>query len=150
MIFVGIDPGNTTGVFLYDAVFSKCISNEHADPAQMILWLNSFARALSEMYPGVQMHVACERYIVSERTVKATREPLAQQVIDEVRVACKQWPHVTFSLQSASDAKNMGTNEVLRQIGWYSRGQRHANDAARHCLLLIARKDIGVFDKLVG
>jgi hypothetical protein len=141
VIFIGIDPGETTGYFEYWPDTRGTFRQEYSSSDNILLRL-----ADAQQYDKIT--VACERYVISERTVHATRQPKAQEVIDDVRSLCSTLG-IDFSLQCASDAKSMGSNEILKQLGWFARGMRHANDAARHCLLLIARKDVGVLDRLV-
>lgn len=141
--FVGVDPGSTTGLCRWD-------SNT---PPSEIAWLQpprlSVGPALrSFIRPGDL--VACERFVIGRRTLRATRAGTedATAVIGIVQDTCGELG-AKLSLQTASDAKNLGRDPLLRHIGWHWRGYRHATDAARHMLTLIARTDVALFERII-
>ena len=138
MIIVGIDPGDTTGMFTYNTNTLSHTAQHHTDIDQLLARIRNFT-TWSEVFIGM------ERFHISERTVRSTRQPKVLDVIGAVKAL-----GVPIIEQNASDAKHIGTDEVLKSIGWYTPRLRHANDAARHCLLLLARKDLKSFDKLVS
>lgn len=95
-------------------------------------------------------HVACERYTIGQRTVKMSRQPDALEVIGVVR-GLATGAHASFDLQGVSDAKKLGNPDVLRQLRWWKVGRDadHANDAAAHVLLAVARHFPTVFRRLI-
>lgn len=144
MIFIGIDPGETTGVAKWDS----------DEPASEIKTLQippvSVGPALSSFIDEGAI-VACERYVIGENTIRKSRSATntTMSVIGIVEETCRV-NHARLHMQSSSDAKTFGNVRTLQKLGWYIRGYRHATDAARHLLLLVARTDVEVFTKLVN
>jgi hypothetical protein len=94
--------------------------------------------------------VGCERYVTGSQTIKKTRQVDALEVCDEVRQLCTQHPHATFRLQGAGDAKKrVGSTKNLRELGWYRRGQVHANDAASHVALALLSTYPATYERLL-
>lgn len=93
--------------------------------------------------------IACERYTITSRTAKLTRQPHALEFIGALRSLASDYPSVTFLLQSKSDAIKLGNDGLLRKLGWYTPGAGHANDAARQVLLALAGRHPQLFDELL-
>lgn len=141
VIYIGIDPGNTTGCFRVDGEHPR---NWEAvqldDPVAVLDWV----RTIIEDGPT---EVAIERFNISQRTIMTKRELVALDVIGAVKVLCAA-SNVYCIMQNASEAKRF-TNHYLRGIGWYSPNQPHANDAARHAFLLVLHRCPGILNELV-
>jgi hypothetical protein len=137
--YVGVDPGDTTGIAFFDPLTSTFCSVEvHATEA---------LRYLTDIVTGSSV-VACERFTIGTGTARKSRSSHATNVIGALRELCQD-RDVRFILRSASDAKSLATNELLQRAGWHHRGKRHANDAARHTLLNVAQLDPEEFAKIV-
>jgi hypothetical protein len=98
----------------------------------------------SRMYipPRGMAHLVVENFHITIRTGKLTRQHDALYIIGCLRYKANKDGHL-FKLQNPSD-KQFGDDDRLKQIGWYSPGKGHANDAARHLLLYLLR--YGVID----
>jgi hypothetical protein len=45
--------------------------------------------------------------------------------------------NITYNMQTAQQAKNFVTDELLQHWGFYERGQRHSRDSMRHALYFL-------------
>lgn len=126
---LGVDPGKTVGIaLLVDTTFQSW----QLPRIDALPHIEGIIRGASRLVCG------CERYVVGSNTVKKTRQVDALEVCDEVRQLCTQHPRAMFQLQGAADAKKrVGSTSNLKQLGWYRRGQVHANDAASHVALAL-------------
>lgn len=122
MIIFSFDPGKTTGVAWYDT------ETEVFGSAQL---------TVEEIYEFVDEHceriefAQIERFVITERTIKAAREDEPMDVIGYLKYAAWRcgfkvgWSLPADVMQSFPDA-------ALRKAGMFARGMDHANDAARH------------------
>jgi len=137
-VIIGVDPGDTTGIVKWKL--------GHRDIEFAQLKANQVAPYLRPMVRDNTL-VVCERFVIGTRTVRKKRSPATTDTIGAVRALCEE-QDARFVLQSSSDAKTFGVNDLLKKLGWYVAGQRHAMDAARHTLLAIAREHPNEFDRL--
>jgi hypothetical protein len=138
---LGIDPGGTTGLAWVNAT-DECV--------EVLGWSQIDVRDdtglaafgdLMETLMDVNDVVAIERFFISPRTLTQTRQPDALYIIGLVKYLClKLGPK--FVMQSASDAKNIWTDDRLKAnidsgflVGSPKKVKRHAIDALRHALL---------------
>lgn len=138
--FIGVDPGTVTGLARWSA----------GQPIDTIEWLQvpsvSFAPALRSFIKDDAV-VGCERFVIGTNTAKKTRTTTPEDVgrVQEVCAALS----VPCFLQTASDAKTFSHDRTMKRLGWYFKGYRHATDAARHLLLLVARQETKTFEKII-
>jgi hypothetical protein len=145
-IVLAVDPGKVTGYWHYDpadAAYSgqggELPQWEFVDAAQLMLfgaWLNS------------EVTVVCESFTITQRSVVQRGDRvwsleqigILQYMVRMRRAYEPQKPPCHYAPeQSPSDAKSFATDKKLRRIGWYSRGNEHGRDAARHALLYAVR-----------
>ncbi len=86
--------------------------------------------------------VITESFLITVNTAKNTQAPWSLELIGVFRYLTKRYVGSDIVLQSPSSAKSFGTDDKLREMGFYRPGMRHANDAARHLLLYVASKKI--------
>jgi hypothetical protein len=139
MIILALDPGGTTGTCSIDWDGTPPTPDRHLGSEQVAFedmpdWL---AQELAYARPDL---IVVERFFISPRTVKFTRQPEALYVIGGVMFMA-QLEGVPIRMQAASDAKTAYPNERLK--GWPVKGT-HAKDALRHALL--ATHGHGVYD----
>lgn len=135
MTIIAVDPGKTTG-------FSIHVPG-NAPVTSEVPWLDFIDDAYKYVVVSKQITtVVCERFVVSGRTVRVGRgdENWSAETIGALRWLCHR-AGATFELQSASDAKKFAPDQRLRDVGWWTPGKQHANDASRHLLLYLARLD---------
>jgi hypothetical protein len=150
---IGFDPGNGTGcfgaiIYLYEGgpTWSLTTHDELESASAVRDWLVNFVERVVET-PHVL--VGIERYVITTRTPKLSRQPAAMEIIGVVKEVCEVHD-LNYHLQMKSEVIKLGSDTKLRKLGWYSSGQGHANDAARHALTALARHDEAVFAALVG
>lgn len=133
MRILSLDPGKTTGVA---SVHDDAIVTGEFDWRQLCVQLQRLVQVVDL--------VVAERFTINQRTVRNTQAPWSLEVIGAVRYVTGLQPFpVPFELQSPADAKTFATDAKLRERGWWTPGKPHANDAARHALLAIARHSPG-------
>jgi len=126
-LIFGVDPGQATGLaWMLDDDFMSVDTTplEACDKISRMLRLRGDRSAV----------VAVERYNITQRTVKLSRQYDALEIIG----VCRWLAHAhraTFVLQGASDAQRCGNREVLRTLGWWSPGGDHRNKAAAQVAL---------------
>ncbi len=124
-MLLSVDPGLTTGWMTLD-------EDRFAQHGQ-----DDFPTFVQRAYSLTYSYPACiivERYTITAETLKKSRQHTALEVIGYLKgIAGLRYIPVLF--QSPSDAKRLATDERLKEIGWWTPGADHANDAARHMFL---------------
>lgn len=124
---LGIDPGATTGF---------CLLEDGAviDDSEVV-FDDVLDTDVVETYISLCNAVAVERYFITARSVKLSRQNEALYVTGIVLYVAHRHA-VPLTLQSAADAKSAFTNEHLREMGLFRAVTGpHARDALRHALL---------------
>lgn len=139
---LGVDPGKTTGVALVDADLRTIETWELQFEELGIIEQHIETRR----YSDEKLAVAIEQFLITMNTAKNTQAPWSLEVIGLVR----WWTlnAVPFIMQQPASAKSFMTNHRLQQMGWYTRGKGHANDAARHAGLFLVQR--GWWDDRLG
>jgi len=124
---LGIDPGGTTGLCLVE--HSRVLDYTELTFDELL------GDGILEGFMPRADAVAIERYFITARSVKLSRQPEALYVTGIAMYLSHRW-RIPFTLQPAADAKNAFTNEHLRELGLFrSVTGPHARDALRHALL---------------
>lgn len=143
---IGVDPGLTTGLALFivdDRVrFSSGLEVARWDLRDSLVALTCNHLADTDVVIG------CERYTITASTLKKSRQSDAQEAIGTVQDVARRCGAEVL-LQSASDAKNLVSNDLLRRLGWLSRGYPHMNDARRHALRVISVRRSSAYAELI-
>lgn len=148
---VGVDPGTTTGIFAVSvSIVDKLLESEvRSEYTAYELGAEKALAAIElQLRRLPEAVVACERYIITSRTARLTQQPAALELIGALRHLCRDYG-APFMLQMKSDAAHLARDQLLKRIGWFQRGQDHANDGARHALLGLATSDPRVFNALL-
>ena len=148
LVVVGIDPGKTTGMFIYSphgrigpswSGLKPFYAWSQFDADDAALALNSEITDLVERYGPSGVHIAVERFIINSRTAKSSQQTDALEITGMVKgFARLRTPnpvrqYMKANLKFANDAS-------LRRAGWYSARMPHATDAARQAYALL--KDV--------
>lgn len=135
-LVLGVDPGLMTGLAIIEWD-GRTPAPEHTPG----FWYEEVPfHAMAErikalMNRGVSL-VGIERYIISQRTTKFTRQPEASYVIGWVLGLAQLMGTVEVRQQMMSTAKDAYSNGRLRELGYKIKGDKgHAKDALRHALL---------------
>lgn len=146
-IYIAVDPGNYSGMALYDPGYADKPDTAEVPYEQtgavLSQWL-TVARSAE-----IDVRVACEVYTIAQHKVM-TAQPDAIKGMGVVEYLC-HLKGVPLTWQSPTDAKTLVPDAVLRELGWYVRTKDgHANDAQRHILRLVATHNPELYGKLVG
>lgn len=134
IIIIGIDPGKTVGLAVYDTITEEMMGSQIAfdDFGDWLnLSLNNIKNTLKK-----EVHVTIERYTIRSLKVAADAH-WAIEIIGMTRYLCKCYG-VSLTLQTPNDAKKYADDIKLRTAKWYVPGRDHANDAIRHVALMMA------------
>lgn len=131
---LAVDPGLVSGVAVWCDDGSLTVDQLDGSA----LW--DMVEAEASAQRSGPLTVVCESFVISARTIKASRQTWSLEHIGVLKFLCRKHG-CEIVLQQASAAKSVVTNERLKQWGWYRPGRDHANDALRHLgLYLIQRR----------
>jgi hypothetical protein len=144
MRIMGVDPGGTTGIAIIDVKwddkrFEPDPKRAHVFNTQLDgVWgssEDSIGRRMNwlieEYKPGL---IAVEKFIITQQTVRFTRQPDALWIIGGVRFLA-DLAGIPVHMQPASLAKTTWDASRLKETGWASVvTHKHARDALRHAL----------------
>jgi hypothetical protein len=149
---VGIDPGTSTGLAIVRGDGFRL--HVEQGPPQL---LDDFpVRFPFLYYPGTDVLVGCERFVVTRDTARHSAQPAALGVIGVVERICRlaDWP---LYLQTPYQVKRLVSQATLRDVGLYVRGRdveradaNDANDALRHALAVLAFHRATLFDEILS
>lgn len=132
---IAIDPGKTTGIVVKD------------HPSGMLqIFEGDFNTSCHYIEAAMQgavhdsVFVIIERFIITLHTAKNTQAPWSLEMIGAVRWAAKKILDIELTMSDQNAAKRLASNDRLKQMGYYTPGKGHANDAARHLLLFEANR----------
>ena len=157
----GLDPGDSTGLLIIklDDLLSvntlPTVYTRYQGPPGAALQLLELAVREAALWQE-NVLIAGERFTVTDKTGKRTAQPTPLKVLGAAEQLSYEYANVEFTLQSPADAKKLAPNDVLRDLGFYTRASdverpdaNDVNDAARHALLGLMRKRASVFDALL-
>lgn len=137
-VIIAVDPGKMTGT----CVLGMPSGGEPVMLASAEYECREFApfmrEQLHQWFPGTQVDIVCERFVINAQTVRNTQAPWSLEQIGILKQVLrdKDIPEDSIIWQAPADAMNMFTNEKLKRLGyWHRGGAGHANDATRHALL---------------
>jgi hypothetical protein len=144
MIVLGVDPGATTGLALIDVAESGntlVVETHQLAVKETMLWLR---REL----PTVDL-VGVEKYIITQRTAKLSRQTDALEIIGVVKanllyILTDLGIEVPLSMHTPADAKTVWNDERLKKHDLYRQAPGHAKDALRHALLATERAGLRI------
>lgn len=143
MMIMGVDPGGTTGIAIIevpwdDSRYDPSPGTYLYDTQLEASWgtgpdsIGWKFRDLIETYnPDL---IALEKFIITQQTVRYTRQPDALWIIGGVRFVADTFM-IPVHMQPASLAKTTWDAPRLKDSGWSKVvKQKHARDALRHAL----------------
>jgi hypothetical protein len=89
--------------------------------------------------PTYRPHVVIEDFIITANTAAKSQAPWSLKQIGMAEYLAVKYG-CPFTTQPPSAAKAFVTNDKLKAIGWYVRGQDHGRDALRHAVLYLVRQ----------
>lgn len=138
MHVLGVDPGGTTGVVLLDVEHWQVLFAGELSFSATVEYL--YAELIDRIPPAPDV-VAFEKFTITQRTLKLTRQYEALELIGIGRAFCQLAGIEFVRPQTSSDAKTVWNDDRLHYVHLYDavRGG-HARDALRHALLCAQRK----------
>lgn len=147
-VVVGIDPGKTTGMFMYSPKgrlggyrheLKPFYAWQQFGAEDAALALHSEIVDLTSRYGPSGVFIAVERFIINSRTAKSSQQSDALEVTGMVKAFATL--HTSNSIRQYMKANLKFANDAaLKRAGWYSSQLGHATDAARQTYALL--KDI--------
>lgn len=148
LVVVGIDPGKTTGMFMYAPQgrigpgfggLKPFYAWQHFGAENAAVVLNSEITDLASRYGPSNVHIAVERFIINARTAKSSQQTDALEITGMVKgFAALRTPNPVRQYMKGN--LKFANDEALRHAGWYSSKLGHATDAARQAYALL--KDV--------
>jgi hypothetical protein len=134
---IGIDPGKTTGVSVYDVPMATLASRFESDVDTFIDWAHDW----TPTFVAGSLAFACERFDITPTTGKLGREATnwSIEVTGVIRHLARRNMQL-FSLQSRASRNKIASNANLKSVGWYLPGHPHANDGTRHVVLYLMKE----------
>lgn len=151
VIFCGVDPGESVGLAAIhrgERLFAEQLPRSEA----MRFLRGRFSEWADLAYV---VYVACERYVITQRTARLTRQPAALEVTGVVREDALQLGF-EFSQYPPSTSKRLASNDRLRRLGlWTPRAPdasdaNDVNDAMRQTVTAMALRRPSAFTGLLG
>lgn len=137
-VVVGIDPGKTTGMFVYSPLGRRTWHQFSSDDAPRVLYNTIVDLAHAHGPSGV--FIAVERFIINARTAKSSQQTDALEITGMVKgFAALLTPNPVRQYMKAN--LRFAADTALRRAGWYSPKLLHANDAARQAFALLEEVD---------
>lgn len=132
MIYMGIDPGGTTGIAILtpDKFMTMQI---HA--LDVMPFMRGWVDGLVDLGVANDVHIGIEKFIAGSDTHKKSHQPAAVELTHQIREYAGTrgcW----VRLHGAGLSKNYG-DDILRKIGAYGAGRNHSNDATRVVLVTV-------------
>lgn len=147
-VIMGVDPGNTTGVFVYfDDGFRDFAQLGRDEVAPY--FHAAFDRWARGVWGAERVFVSVERYIITAKTAQLSQQPDALEITGLVKGLAQLHSlapvrqHMKANLKYASDP-------ILRSVGWLQPGMRHANDAARQAFATLKAVDYPRWSKMIA
>jgi len=140
-LLIAYDPGKLTGcascVFDTDTKEVSAFAGVQADPTSVLdgLW------QLVQVVPThLRICVGYERFTITQATTKLSRQYDALDFIGALKWITH---HCTIDVDPPRDpaaAKGTVSNDKLRRLEFWTPSSEHANDAARHLVLMLLHR----------
>jgi hypothetical protein len=145
VLIIGIDPGNVTGIAVYD-LETKIKPITWETPADQVgTWMRSFDSLMRHQAP---VHVIGEQYVMTPGI--KTSQPAALETMGVMKDQCA---HLGWSLSwvQVRTSKKTANNDLLRRLGWYTKTKDgHANDGCRLVVSGLLHYDRQEYARLTG
>lgn len=128
---LALDPGLATGV-------STLIDGGYWGTQLKYEQVGPFIESFLSFGPA---EVVCENFFITSQTAKKTPAPWSLKLIGVAEYLCQKYDR-KFTLQAPADAKRLATDTRLKALGWYSGGEGHQDDSARHLLVYCLKNGI--------
>lgn len=142
---IGVDPGKVTGVKVYVRRDGREPELEHAqvDREDVPEFMRELISHWTTRVGGDNVHIAIEKFIITRRTAQLSQEADALEITGMVKaLAAIGGLGGTITVHQILKANlKFANDDMLKAVGWYVPGSRHANDAARQAFALLKLVD---------
>lgn len=146
MVLIGVDPGGTTGIAVYDVPSPDELPRlagyyQWADSWTIAAQLMALKSKVQKQRPDAQVAFVVEQFDNRPGIVDPDFTP--KYIIRDID---RDMANEQVFYQTPSQAKNLvkpahrGTPDGLKRFGWYQVGMGHANDASRHVIVFLVEK----------
>lgn len=149
---IGVDPGGTTGLFNLIVLNDQFVLIDSAQVDTLLQPEGIVKSWLTVGYgcgvPVGRTHVAIEKYVITKRTARLTRQPDALEVTGAMKAVAKTYKAHVWEYTPAK-SKKFASDDLLDRIGWMpkkSKRLRHARDAARQVWSCLADVDFPTWE----
>jgi hypothetical protein len=148
---IGVDPGDMTGFYVCLVHNEGVMFNAfQVDADHCLIFMESMMTVLVDAgVPRGRFHVAIEKYQITRRTIKLTRQPAALEVTGVCKAVAMQYDAHIWEF-GMSSAKKFASDDLLERILWVPkrgrRTMRHARDAARQVWSCLAEVDFPTWE----
>jgi hypothetical protein len=147
---LGVDPGTTTGLAV--VLFEMGRSAPHKFWQHELPWyeaafeVRKWTRELGQLRkrPGCDALAVGEKFVINARTYQRGQDYVrdATGMLGVLRDAACMAKVPLEQGQQASDVKKLANDDLLRSLGLYTPGSKHANDAHRHVVALAVKRNL--------
>lgn len=130
---LAVDPGKKTGLSLWHVDDDRPEVTELSWPE-----FPAYVEEVTAKYER-DLAIACESFTITVQTAKHTQAPWSLEGIGVCRYLAGKYG-CELTLQAPSSAKLFSSDDRLRQLGWWTPGRGHGNDATRHLLLYVVTR----------
>lgn len=137
---IGVDPGTTTGVVVWDRTTNSVVEETYGDPEFTLEFISELPRNI--LFNGEEHPILiAERFDLSADTLRKSREGID----DAIKVLGMCWAfslllRMEFHRIGRSNSKNFVSDEALKKRGlWLN--SRHTRDALRVAVTWLAEND---------
>ena len=152
-LIIGVDTGLTTGIKVYAnrAGREPVLGHDQVDRSDIAPYLASLIALWVEEVGGANVHIAVEKYIITKRTATLSQQPDALEITGMVKgfAATEARRGAITVHQIMKGNLKFASDDMLKRLGWYVPGKRHANDAARQAFALLKMVDPPHWNDLV-
>ena len=128
---IAMDPGKTSGWAMWDNHGHHFESGED-DFYHMAQRLHVAGKMMAD-----KLHIVTEAFLITVNTAKNTQATWSLELNGVAKYVSMAYCDAEATVQLQSAAKRFGSDDRLKSLGWHKPGKGHANDAARHLLLLL-------------
>lgn len=136
-LIVAVDPGKMTGVALFESQIlpePTLIASHEFERDELEVWLEDVLQPTDIR----RVEVVAERYVLSDLD-----SPWSLKYLGVLSYLSRKGGWGEPTIQTPADAKSFATDERIKQLGfWHRGGAGHANDAIRHGVLYMVRKQL--------
>jgi hypothetical protein len=140
-VVIGVDPGKVTGLKVYARRENRdpWLGHDQVDRNDIAAYLSYLIGHWASVIGGDNVHIAVEKFVITTRTAALSPQADALEITGMVKgFAATRGLGGTITVhQLLKSNLKYANDDMLKLVGWYVPGKRHANDAARQAFALL-------------